>query len=32
MIPKEETGMGFGEMIYSTTKSAGYSRGETLKF
>ena len=28
-FPKEKTTMGFGEIIYSKTKSAGYSRRET---
>ena len=28
-VPKEKTTMGFGEIICSTTKSAGYSRRET---
>jgi hypothetical protein len=28
-VPKEKTSMGFGEIICSTTKSAGYSRRET---
>jgi hypothetical protein len=27
--PKEKTKMGFGEIIYSTTKSAEYPRRET---
>jgi hypothetical protein len=28
-VPKKKTAMGFGETIYSKTKSAGYSRRET---
>jgi hypothetical protein len=28
-VPKKKTAMGFGESIYSKTKSAGYSRRET---
>jgi hypothetical protein len=28
-VPKEKTAMGFGEIIYSKTESAGYSRRET---
>jgi hypothetical protein len=28
-VPKEKTTMGFGEIDYSKTKSAGYSRRET---
>jgi len=28
-VPKEKTSMGFGEVVYSKTNSAGYSRRET---
>ena len=28
-VPKEKTAVGFGEIICSKTKSAGYSRRET---
>jgi hypothetical protein len=28
-VPKEKPAMGFGVIIYSKTKSAGYSRRET---
>jgi hypothetical protein len=29
-VPKEETTMGFGEIVYSKINSAGYSRRKTL--
>jgi hypothetical protein len=28
-VPKQKTAMGFGEIIYSKTNSAGYSRRKT---